>query len=130
MLSNPMIVVAGVIAQFVETFDPKRERCWIAGWQGERVGSVFAVAAPGTVAKLRLLLVEPEARGLGVGTRLVEACVTFCREAGYEAVELWTQSVLVAARRIYERSGFTLIHSEPHRCFGADLIGETWKLVL
>ena len=123
-------LVAEIAAQFIRNFDPKRERCWIAEREGEIVGSVFLVQKSKTVGKLRLMYVEPKARGLGIGSRLVDECVRFARQVGYRKVVLWTNSVLVAARHIYEKAGFCLIHSESHRSFGRDLIGETWELTL
>jgi len=123
-------LVAGIVADFAATHDPDRERAWIAEVDGRRVGSIMCVRADDVTAKLRLLLVEPSARGLGVGTRLVDACVEFARDAGYARMTLWTQSTLVAARRIYAAVGFELAHSAPHHSFGADLVGETWTMEL
>ncbi|HSS71221.1 MAG TPA: bifunctional helix-turn-helix transcriptional regulator/GNAT family N-acetyltransferase [Casimicrobiaceae bacterium] len=123
-------LVAGIVAHFIEHLDPKRERCWIAEMDGEIVGSVFLVRKTKTVAKLRLLLVEPRARGLGIGARLVEECVRFARGAGYRKIALWTQSELDAARQLYARAGFRRVHSQPHRSFGKKLVAETWELSL
>ncbi len=121
-------LVAEIVAHFVQHYDPKRERCWIAELDGEVVGSVFLVERSKTVAQLRLLLVEPQARGSGLGTRLVSECVGFARQRGYRKIMLWTQSELAAARRLYEAAGFRIVRREKNHSFGKDLVSETWEL--
>ncbi len=123
-------LVAEIAARFIQQHDPKRERCWIAERDGDIVGSVLLVKDTDEIAKLRLLLVEPKARGQGIGARLAQECERFARTAGYRTIRLWTNSVLGAARRIYERAGYRLVESTPHRSFGHDLVGETWELML
>src|SRR2546430_9536516 len=123
-------LVAEIVAKFIKRYDPKRERCWIAELEGEIVGSVFLVQRSSRLAQLRLLLVEPSARGLGIGARLVRECVGFARRVGYRKIMLWTNDVLHAARHIYEKAGFHLVREERHHSFGHDLVGQTWERTL
>jgi GNAT superfamily N-acetyltransferase len=122
--------VAEVVAKFLRDFDPSREHCWIAEQDGAPIGSVFIVKESDEIARLRMLIVEPKARGLGVGRRLVEECVRFARRAGYREITLWTHSILIAARRIYDSVGFQIVDTETHDEFGPELVGETWRLRL
>lgn len=123
-------LVAEVAAQFIRNFDPNRERCWIAELDGDVVGSIFLVKYMEEIAKLRLLLVEPHARGLGIGRKLVRECIGFARQSRYKKVTLWTQSCLLAARKLYRDAGFKLVKEEPQCAFGADLVSEIWELEL
>ncbi|MHA2090437.1 MAG: bifunctional helix-turn-helix transcriptional regulator/GNAT family N-acetyltransferase [Candidatus Kariarchaeaceae archaeon] len=123
-------LVAQIVSDFINNFNPKKERCWIAEINGEIVGSVFVVEDNETDAKLRLLLVEPKARGLGLGTRLVEECIRFSRRVGYKKLKLWTNDVLLDARNIYQKKGFKLVEKNKHHSYGHDLIGENWELEL
>jgi GNAT superfamily N-acetyltransferase len=127
-------LVAEIAAKFIQQFDPRRERCWIAERDGEIVGSVFLVRESlksKTAAKLRLLYVEPSARGFGIGKRLVDECIRFSRQAGYKKIVLWTQSELPAARHVYQEAGFRLVQHKKHRSWGReDLVSEIWELKL
>jgi DNA-binding MarR family transcriptional regulator/GNAT superfamily N-acetyltransferase len=123
-------LVAEIAGAFVKNFNPKMERCWVAEREGEIVGSVFLVRASDALAKLRLLYVEPSVRGLGIGRRLVDECVRFARAKSYKTLTLWTNDVLVSARRIYEAAGFKLVSQERHRSFGKDLVGQNWNMAL
>jgi DNA-binding MarR family transcriptional regulator/GNAT superfamily N-acetyltransferase len=123
-------LVAEIAAQFVKTCDPRTERCWVAEREGEIVGSVFLVRQSEDIAKLRLLYVEPSARGLGIGRRLVAECIAFARAREYSTLTLWTNDILVSARRIYQAAGFKLTREERHRSFGKDLVGQNWDLAL
>ena len=123
-------LVAQIVADFINNFKPGQERCWMAEMDGEIIGSVFVVQGSQTAAKLRLLLVEPKARGMGVGTRLVKECIRFAQQAGYEKVVLWTNKILTPARHIYTKLGFKPIAQETQHQFGHDMIFETWELSL
>jgi DNA-binding MarR family transcriptional regulator/GNAT superfamily N-acetyltransferase len=123
-------LAAEVVAQFIKNYDPKCERAWVAERDGERVGAVFVAKGPEQIVRLRLLHVERQARGLGIGKRLVEECIRFARQAGYQKMTLWTQSILHAARHIYKNAGFQVVREEKHHSFGKDLTAETWELNL
>ncbi len=123
-------LVSEITAHFIRNFNPKFERCWIAERDGENIGSVMLVKESETVAKLRLLLVEPKARGLGIGARLVDECIRFAQQVGYRKITLWTQSTLSSATKIYEKAGFQLVKEEEHNVCGPKLIGQTWELAL
>lgn len=123
-------LVAQICSDFIRGYNPDRERCWIAEMDGQVVGSVMVVQESEDTAKLRLLLIDPRARGLGLGKRLVDECIRFARRKGYKKLVLWTNHVLVAARNIYQKAGFVKVKEEPHRNFGPELIGETWELEL
>jgi GNAT superfamily N-acetyltransferase len=123
-------VTARIVADFLDTFDAERERCWIAERGGERLGSVFVVKESEDVARLRLLLVEPQARGLKLGRRLVDECLTFARDRGYREMVLWTHRELTAARAIYQAVGFRLEETWTHEDFGKPAVSETWRLTL
>ena len=120
-------LVARIVADYVDHRDPECEAAWIAEVDGSRAGCVFCVRENATTARLRLLMVEPWARGLGIGARLVEEVLRFARRAGYSDITLWTNDVLVGARRIYQRAGFTLVSEKPHHSFGQDLVGQDWS---
>ncbi len=123
-------LVAGIVEKFIRNFKPAAEKCWIAELDGLKVGAVFVVRQSPTLCKLRMLILAPEARGLGLGGRLTDECIAFARSKGYKKMQLWTNSCLDAARAIYTRRGFVLTKSEPYRGFGKDLVGETWELKL
>lgn len=123
-------LVAEIVAKFMHDFDATRERCWIAEKDGENIGCVFLVKKDEETAKLRLLLVNPKARGMGLGAKLIEECIRFARRCGYKKMVLWTNSVLLEARHLYQKFGFTLVEQETHHSFGHDLIGENWELIL
>jgi DNA-binding MarR family transcriptional regulator/GNAT superfamily N-acetyltransferase len=123
-------LVAELFGKFAINHDPARERCWIAELDGERVGCVFVVQREPNVAQLRCLLVEPKARGRGVGAALVSECISFARSAGYECMMLWTQKGLDSARKIYEAAGFRIVEEQPHEDFGVPLVGQNWEMAL
>ena len=123
-------LVADIVANYLRKHQPQWERCWIAELDGQKVGSVFVVRKSKTIAQLRMLILTPQARGLGLGARLTDECIAFARSTGYRKLVLWTNSCLDAARHIYARRGFRLVKSEPYHGFGHDLVGETWELKL
>lgn len=123
-------LVADIVGKYLKNFQPDTEKCWMAELDGERVGAVFVVRKSATVAQLRMLILTPQARGLGLGGRLADECIAFARSKGYKKMQLWTNSCLDAARAIYAKRGFRLVKSEPYHGFGHDLVGETWELRL
>jgi ribosomal protein S18 acetylase RimI-like enzyme len=123
-------MVEHIVANFVRSFDEKREHCWIAEMAGGQVDCVFLVRKSDTIAQLRLLLVDTKGRGLGIGKRLVDELVRFARDVGYEKITLETNDVAVVARDLYRKTGFRLVHSTPHRIFSRDLFDETWEMPL
>lgn len=123
-------LVAQILGAIMQNYNPDRDRCWIAEQAGTRVGCVFLIQQSATVAKLRLLLVEPSIRGRGVGARLVQECIAFAQQAGYQSITLWTNDILLSARQLYQRNGFRLVHAEAHQSFGHRMVGETWELSL
>jgi GNAT superfamily N-acetyltransferase len=123
-------LVADIVARYLRRQKPQSERCWVAEVGGEKVGSVFVVRKSKNVAQLRMLILTPKARGLGLGARMTDECIAFARSKGYKKMLLWTNSCLIAARHIYARRGFQLVKSEPYHGFGHDLVGETWELKL
>lgn len=123
-------LVSQIATDFIKQYNPKRERSWIAEMNGEIVGSIFVVEGSEDTAKIRLLIVDPKARGLGLGSQLVEECIQFSKRVGYKKLVLWTNSILKEARHIYQKKGFKLVNEEKHHSFGHDLIGETWELPL
>jgi GNAT superfamily N-acetyltransferase len=123
-------MVAEIAARLLRRFDPQWDKAWIAELNGERVGSVFVVRKSKNIAQLRMLILTPAARGLGLGARLTDECLAFAQEKGYRKMVLWTNANLTAARDIYARRGFILVKSEPYQGYGCELVGETWELVL
>lgn len=125
-------IAARICADFIDNFKPQKERCWIAEKEGEFLGCVLLIKDPDEdkVARIRLLLVREQARGMGIATRLIQACINFAREAGYRSIFLWTQSILEGARRLYLRAGFVMVDTEEHDAFGQKMMGEKWRLVL
>lgn len=123
-------IVASIVSKYLKDFQPDSEKCWIAELDGERVGAVFVVRKTASVARLRMLILNRQARGLGLGGRLVDECIQFARSKGYKKMQLWTNSCLDAARALYAKRGFRLLRSEPYHAFGHDLVGETWELRL
>lgn len=124
------VLVARIVTAYAENHDPAREAAWIAEANGQRVGCIFCVAADEETAKLRILLVDPAARGHGLGARLVQTCLDFAKSAGYQRITLWTNDVLTSARRIYQSAGFELVEEAKHHSFGHDLAGQTWARIL